>query len=179
MTHTQAYARPSSDVTDGNWVNSSGNNTDLFSYIDEAVASDSDYIQVQDSDGSAETCEVGLGAVDDPGVATGHKVTFRASENSGMNVVTLVVLLRQGTTTIKTMTENTFGSAETFEHTLSSGEANSISDYSALRLHFTATDGMGTTAVTRVYQAFLECPAPDEIILAPVASKANVLGMFD
>ena len=177
MTHTQAYSRPSSDITDGSWVNSASNNTDLFSYIDGASAG-SDYISVQHGMGGSLACEVGLEAVDDPGVNTGHKVTFRASEDSDMTAITLVVKLRQDTTTIDTFTENSFGAAETFEHAISESDAANITDYSALRLQFTSTDGMGGTT-TKVYHAFLEFPDPDALILAPVAARALLLGMFD
>ena len=177
MTHTQAYARPSSDITDGSWLNSSSNNTDLFSYIDGASAG-SDYISVQHGMSGSLACEVGLETVDAPGVNTGHKVTFRASEDSDSNSITLVVKLRQDTMTIDEFEEDSFGAAETFEHSISESDAANITDYSALRLQFTSTDGMGGTT-TKVYHAFLEFPAPDALILAPVASKANLLGMFD
>jgi hypothetical protein len=39
------YIRPDADEIDGNWVNESGSNTNLFNSIDESVASDSDYIR--------------------------------------------------------------------------------------------------------------------------------------
>jgi len=175
MTHTQAYARPASDITDGTWTNSAGNNTDLYSYIDGASAG-SDYIQVSHSMSGSEICEVGLDTVDDPGVNTGHRVTFRADQTSGS--VTLVVKLRQGTTTIDTFTESGFTSAETFDHAIAEGDAANITDYTALRLQFTSTEGMGGTT-TKIYHAFLECPDPDATVLAPVASRVNILGMLD
>ena len=52
------YARPDSDVSDGSFLNASGNNTNLYQSIDESTASDSDYVISTDSGYSADnmTC---------------------------------------------------------------------------------------------------------------------------
>ena len=42
------FARPDADISDGNWVNQAGNNTNLFASIDESVAADGDYIIATD-----------------------------------------------------------------------------------------------------------------------------------
>ena len=41
--------QPDADITDGNWVNEVGSNVDLYASVDEALASDSDYIRSGDS----------------------------------------------------------------------------------------------------------------------------------
>ena len=87
------YARPDSDDpgNDGTWVNES-DTTPLWSSIDEAVVSDSDYVYISDATG--EDFEVGLGTVTDPGSAAGdHKVYYRASDDSFTSANTVVVTL--------------------------------------------------------------------------------------
>lgn len=127
---TAQYARPVSDVSAGGWTASTG--SDLFAMLDEAAADDGDYITTT----SASTCEVALGSLSDPAVSTGHIVRYQLSADAGG----ITVRLRQGTTTIATWTHAPAPASLTlYEQTLSSGEANSITDYTALRLQFEAT----------------------------------------
>lgn len=126
---TVQYARPTSDVTTGAWVSSLGGS--LAAAIDEAIADDADYIGTT----YGSTCEVGLGSLADPGVSSGHKVRYRIAADAGA----IVVRLRQGTTTIASWTHDPAPtSLSTFEQTLSGAEADSITDYSALKLQFEA-----------------------------------------
>lgn len=127
---TAQYARPVSDVSAGTWTASTG--SDLFAMLDETSANDSDYIVTT----GTSTCEVALGSLTDPGSSNGHIVRYRISATSGG----IIVRLRQGTTTIATWTHASAPSSlTTYEQTLTGGEADSISDYSALRLQFEAT----------------------------------------
>ena len=129
-TVTAQYARPTSDVSAGTWTASSG--SDLFAMLDETAASDADYIVTT----GTSTCEVALGTLTDPSSSAGHIVRYRISATSGG----IIVRLRQGTTTIATWTHASAPtSLTTYEQTLTGGEADSISDYSALRLQFEAT----------------------------------------
>jgi hypothetical protein len=127
------YARPAADVTDGAWLNELGSATHLYSSIDETTASDADYIYTM----SASTCEVALGALNDPGVGSDHIVRYRAKGDGSTD---LIVTLRQGaSTTIATWTEaNASSTMTTYEHTLTTGEADNITDYTDLRLRFEA-----------------------------------------
>ena len=128
---TAQYARPTSDASAGTWTASSG--SDLYAMLDETTANDADYITTV----SASTCEVALGSITDPAVSTGHIVRYRLSADAGG----ITVRLRQGTTTIATWTHAPAPASLTlYEQTLSSGEANSITDYTALRLQFEATE---------------------------------------
>ena len=68
------YARPDSDVSDGSFLNASGNNTNLYQSIDESSASDSDYVISTDSGYSADNMTVGLSNVTDPENAANHVV---------------------------------------------------------------------------------------------------------
>ncbi len=129
-TPTVQLARPVSDVTAGTWTASTG--SDLYAMLDETVASDADYIVTT----AASTCEVALGSVSDPASSGGHVVRYRISANTGG----ITVRLRQGTTTIAAWTHNPAPSSlTTYAQTLSGAEADSITDYAALKLQFEAT----------------------------------------
>lgn len=67
------FARPSSDVADGNWLNEASSNTNLYASIDETSYSDSDYIRSGASP-SNDTCTVGLSSISTPDTGT---VTMR------------------------------------------------------------------------------------------------------
>jgi len=167
------YARPDSDVSDGNWYNSAGNQTNLYSYVDETSASDSDYIYADDNFGSTETCILGLGSVTDPSSATLHKFTVRAKENSGFGGVDFIVTLQQGGSDIATSSTHAPSSSfANFTTTLSASQANSITDYGALRLKIEATDNFGTGARTSVSHAYFECP---DASVAAVSNPAFLL----
>ena len=123
-------AAPSADVSAGGWTASTG--SDLYAMLDEAAADDGDYISTT----AASTCEVALGSLSDPASSTGHVVRYRISATSGG----ITVRLRQGTTTIASWTHDPApASLTTYEQTLSGGEADSITDYTALKLQFEAT----------------------------------------
>ena len=152
------YARPDSDVSDGRWVNSAGNNTNLYSYIDESTVDDSDYIHVTDDWGSTDVCTVGLGDVTDPSSAALHKFTVRALETGGMGSVDLTVTLLQGSTTIRAASWQPGTTYAGVTTTLTASEANAISDYTDLRLKIQAFDQGGMGTQTKVSWAYFECP---------------------
>lgn len=127
---TAQYARPTSDVSAGTWTASTG--SDLFAMLDETSANDSDYITTT----SASTCEVALGSLTDPASSTGHIVRYRISATGGG----IIVRLREGTTTIASWTHDPApASLTTYSQTLSGSEADSITNYAALKLQFEAT----------------------------------------
>lgn len=122
-------AVPSADVSAGGWTASTG--SDLYAMLDEAAADDGDYITTT----GASTCEVTLDSLSDPASSTGHIVRYRISSTGGG----ITVRLRQGTTTIASWTHSPAPtSLTTYEQTLSGAEADSITDYSALKLQFEA-----------------------------------------
>lgn len=125
---TQKLA-PVSDVSAGSWTPSSG--TDLYAMLDETAASDTDYIAAT----SATTCTLALASGSDPASSTGHILRYRLPPGSG----TVSVALKQGTTTIASWGPHSLtGSAQDFAQTLTGSEADSITDYSALRVEFTS-----------------------------------------
>jgi hypothetical protein len=124
------YARPDADVSDGAWLPSTG--ADLYACIDETTYSDTDYIYTT----SLSSCTIALSSLSDPADSANHVVRYRAAGDGSTD---LIVTLKQGSTTIATWTEaNASSTMTTYTHTLTTGEANSITDYSDLRLVFEA-----------------------------------------
>ena len=120
---------PVSDVSAGSWAPSSG--SDLYAMVDETAYGDTDYIYAA----SATTCTLALASGSDPSSSSGHILRYRLLAGSG----TVAVTLKQGTTTIASWGPHTLtGAAQDFAQTLTSGEADSITDYSALRVEFTS-----------------------------------------
>jgi hypothetical protein len=122
---------PDADITDGAWVPSTG--TDLYAVIDEASASDTDYA----STAVVSMMEVGLSNADDPLSSTGHIVRYRISAQNSQG---MTVRLMQGSTTIATWTHPALAATlTTYVQTLTGPQADSITDYTNLRLQFEAT----------------------------------------
>jgi hypothetical protein len=120
---------PISDVSAGAWTPSSG--SDLYAMLDESTYSDADYIVTS----SASTCEMRVTTAGDPAVSTGHVLRYRLLAGTG----SITALLKQGSTTIASYGPHTLtGSAQDFAQTLTGGEADSITDYSDLRVVFTS-----------------------------------------
>lgn len=120
---------PVSDVSAGDWTPSAG--TDLYAMLDEDPYSDTDYIVAE----TESTCTIAIEAGSDPSSSTGHILRYRLLAGSGKIAVTL----KQSTTTIASWGPHTLtGAAQDFAQTLTGGEADSITDYSALRVEFTS-----------------------------------------
>lgn len=124
------YLAPVSDVAAGSWLPSTG--SDLYAMLDETSYSDTDYIYTT----SATTATLGIASGGDPAVSTGHILRYRLLAGSGKIAVTL----KQSSTTIASWGPHTLtGAAQDFAQTLTAGEADSITDYSALRVEFTSS----------------------------------------
>ena len=158
------YARPDSDVSDGSWVNQAGNNTNLYQSIDESGGEDdSDYVISTDDSSASDTMEVGLSNISDPQGSSSHVVRYRAkgSDPSGFyGIPSLTVSLRQGTgTEIASSTNSSLTTSfADYNFTLSTSEANAITDYSDLRLRFVRAAGNGASETNLVSEAWFETP---------------------
>ena len=138
-------AYPSTDTVRDNWEDESGGTTNIYTHIDEAVVDTSDYIRTQFSP-SSDVYATKLDALSDPTSSTGHVVRFSYSKVDDANdQIDLTVELRQGYvsevslgTLIATVASLSDISATWTMHVyeLSSGEADSITDYSDLYLRF-------------------------------------------
>lgn len=152
------FLRPSSDITTTNWTRSSGTNA-YYTYIDETTSDSSDYVQIVTTTGSG--LEVKLSAGTDPVSSANHIVRVADwTVGSGAGEARTILLL-QGSTTIATVAtgnpSRTVGSTVTF--TLTGTQADSITDYSDLRLRFTANT-LAAGETYRVGWAEMEIPDP-------------------
>lgn len=124
------FSAPSADVSTGNWQPTSGSS--LYAMLDEIDPSDADYIRTATP---GDVCVVALEAATDPGVSTGHVVSYRIMGDGSSG---LQVSLMQGGTPIASWTHDPAPADwTTYAQTLSTGEADAITDYAALRLRFT------------------------------------------
>lgn len=165
------YARPSSDITTTNWTRSTGAGT-FASHIDEASADDADYIYTQ-TQGSG--VEIKLGSVTDPAGNTSHTVNLRYYVAGSGGGERHTVLLLQGGTTIATVVNNAAMSPRAtwnaVTYTLTTGEADAITDYTDLRLRFTAAT-LGAGEEYRI--SWAEMNVPD----APGGTPVGFRSMF-
>jgi hypothetical protein len=128
------YFRPTSDSSTGAWVTAP-----LYDKIDEATASDGDSISSPSNPNSA-TCKIKLSNGADPLLSTGHTVRYYQKDASSGQAINLTVRLVQGTTVIAQATHTGISNGwVTSSFNLSSGEADSITNYNDLYLEFVAT----------------------------------------
>lgn len=137
------FAYPSSDIT--NPANITGSYLD----IDEgATPSDSDYIHSENN--SSDTYECAIGTVTDPVSSANHIVRWKQAQadsnagtvapSSGGTNSTYSAWLYQGTTLIATLRTTDAHNESSFleeTYTLTSGEADNITDYTDLRFRIT------------------------------------------
>ncbi len=129
--------RPSADSVDGSWTNESGG-TDLYGSIDEASATDGDFIQSPSNPVNA-ACKIKIGA---PSIGSSIPtqpmvVAYRYSKSAVGAALDLTVRLLQGSTVIASWTETDIGlSWVTRERTLTAPQFASITDFSDLYIEF-------------------------------------------
>lgn len=127
---TYQRAVPVSDVSAGTWAPSTG--ASLYAVLDETAADDADYISTQ---AGGDACVVAFGTLTDPVSSAGHKISYRLAGDGASGIE---VALMQGATVIATWTHNPAPTGfTTYEQTLTGTQADSITDYTALRLRFT------------------------------------------
>lgn len=143
---------PNSDISAGSWSPSAGST--LWEVIDDQ--NDSDYAYEQNTN---TTFEVGIDSGTDPESSSNHTIYWSdfGTWLSRGSAPTVTMYLRQGLTTIASQgyvtTRNVTNQRS---YTLTSGEADSITDYTNLRLRFTGSGG--SLHNTRVGRARLEIP---------------------
>ena len=168
----------SGDVADGNWVNSAGNQTNLWQYI-TASGNNTTYITVEDEmEGTSYTCRVRFSGVTDPESATGHRIEFTVAEDSYSSAVTFYGKLRDSNASLISTSPAFYGSFDgSFAKkgwTLSSSEANSIpagAYGSGLILEFVSEDGMSMG--TNSYIGWASMQFPDAPSPPPAAATQN------
>lgn len=124
------YSRPVSDVAAGQWLPSTGST--LYGVVDEVTQDDADYIYTT----VGSTCSMALNTVVDPNTSSNQVIYYRAKSGTSS---TLVTSLMQGATTIATRTHTGLTSSfAEYQMVLTTGECDSITDYSALKIELTA-----------------------------------------
>ena len=152
-----AYARPDSTVSDTGWTTTGGA---IYSVLDETSPSDSDYTSTAVSGGIGdETFEVGLSNVTDPASSTGHIIRVRHKWTGTLFAGTIIVDLVQGTTVKATFFPTPGGTFATSTYTLSGSEADSITDYTDLRIRVTFQPDIDDDLTAFVSWAEFEVPA--------------------
>ena len=175
------YARPTSDVSTGGWVDQAAGTTNLYTRIDESVADDSDYIltPVLAEGGASYTYTAGHGTVTDPAIDTNHTWRYRyQAANAG---VTIVARLKCGSTTVKEVTHTNASTALTTNAVaLSTAEAALITDYTQIRTEFVASwpsSGPASTVTQNL------SPISDDLLggwaVTPLWSKVNRIPFDD
>ena len=129
------FSRPVSDVQLGGWSNPS------WSVIDEGISA-FDGVLASSPNKSDGILICSLSSVTDPEVGTGHSLAVRGYVASN-GVSTINIALKSAGSTIKTWTPAWTTSIADYSIALTSGEADSISDYSTLtvEIHFDYTSG--------------------------------------
>lgn len=142
------FGRPVSDASDGAWLNQAASAVDMYTSIDEVTASDTDYVE-SELNPSASPVVFGLTTtLEDPVSSSSHILRWRRQKDaSGGGTIGLTVELRQsyvseGTpgTLIATATADADIPAAWTDtsYTLSAGEADAITDYTALYVRIVA-----------------------------------------
>jgi len=166
------YARPDADISTGGW-----STAPLYASIDETSYSDADAISGPNKgDG---TCEIRLSDAIDPQTGSSHVLRVRGYENgTPVTGINLNVKLYQGATLIKDWLPTWTGSYASYELTLSVAEADTITDYTDLRVQFVQDYIAG--AQGRSYVSWFEFALPDAVLpnvtqavgVAPAATLA-------
>jgi len=146
------FARPSSDVVTDSWATAP-----LYSKINETSYETSTFINGPNkADG---TCEIGLSSITDPSSSSTHVMRVGAyaigTYGSGIN---LYVELYCGATLIKSWNPTLTTAFAQYSYTLTSGEADAITDYTDLRVKF--NQDYITGAQGRCYVSWFEFEVP-------------------
>lgn len=159
-------ARPTSDISAGSWTDEGtvDNDGNLWTSLDE-TSQDADSSYIRDA-GFNTTSEVRLGSITDPGVGTGHivHVFFRSIGSGGPERLTIDLV--QGTTVIETWANQSNRSGTYTDLNATMTAADSITDYTNLRVRLTASN-LGGSEEMRVTQVYLETPDAPAVLDMP------------
>lgn len=139
---SQQVLTPSSDISPGSWTAGHEPAGALWSALvpwDPGVASHDYILSEAFGAGNSTQCDIGLSVGFDPGLSTGHVLEVDAEGSAD----SITVELRQGATLIATLTCSPIGELTVFSHTLSAGEADAITDYTALFVRIFASSASG------------------------------------
>lgn len=149
------FARPDSTISTGGFT-AVGAPTHHEATDEVTANGDTDY---DEADSADTTLELGLSDVTDPELSTGHIMRF-THNSSGTNPPEKLnwQLMQEGTQIVViNNVQISRGSYATASYTLSSAEADTITDYSDLRFRFTLS-GLEAGEFIRITQAEFEVP---------------------
>lgn len=139
------FARPDATTVIGNYTDQGGGTVNIHLTIDEAVASDADYIRSPAAPIN-EACAFSLSDVTDPASSAGHIMRMRtATDLAAQQAIDFTQQLRQGYVseasqgTLIASQSRTAVTSTTFTdsaYTLSAAEADAITDYNGLFFRF-------------------------------------------
>jgi hypothetical protein len=132
---TTQTARPVSDVTVTNAVGVPTPGAGSGVYATLAANDDAHYAELSNTG----VVNVSFASLLDPLSGSGHTISYRAWYAGGATSGSQTVEVLQGTTVIASWTDTLTSTPAPFSHTLTSGQANAITDYSALRARITMT----------------------------------------
>lgn len=141
------FGRPISDASIGTWKDQGDGTTNIYTTIDETSASDADYIKSVDNPSSAPYATGLTTTLEDPVSNANHIIRWRRQKSaSGGGQIDLTITLNEGYTnegspgTQRCTTSDTDIPAAwaSTSYTLSSGEADAITDYTDLTLRIVA-----------------------------------------
>ena len=122
---------PTADVAAGAWISSLGGS--LFTPIGETTPNDADY----DYTTSPSVAKVTLATGTDPLSSTGHVIHVRAYSVSASQCK-FSLYLADGTTLIAEWTDTLTTGVAQYDHTLTAGQADAITNYAGLQVWLTA-----------------------------------------
>ena len=156
------FLRPSGDANIGDWTDKNGGSTNIYQSIDEEGADDNATTYITVDDGySPSSCEVFLTNAEDPVSSSDHIIRYTAtsSDDMDMGVMPLTIKLMQGAVEKASFDNNSLQvDSWTTNYTgiLNASQANSITDYTDLRLKFTTTGNESAGDTLSITQAYFE-----------------------
>ena len=136
-------SKPDADITDGGWIRSdNGTNTNLYQLVSDGTTT---YIY-DSSFGSPSPCTLGLENLTDPSSASDHTISVSGRYQSSSS--NIIFQLFEGATFRGGATGTLTNSFANYSYTLTSAEADAISDYTNLRIKLSASQGFSQVQIS-------------------------------
>lgn len=164
------YGRPSSTITDSDWTPSTG--VDLWECVNETPASDVDYMRATGND---QTVELKFSSLTDPVSSSGHILRLRALATGSSTPEKWTVTIYQGATLIATAFSNTTVTRTNYadySYTLTTAQADAITNYTDLRVRIVVSQAAGET----IDVSFIEFETPS---ITPAINKTETATATD
>ena len=169
--------RPDSDSSIVNWTTQTGSGANLYQSIDEITADDADFVQSDTSAINTEYCRTTLENVNDPQTSQSHTLRYRYRKDQALGrIIAINIRLLQGVSAIIAERDhaNVSPNWTQAEYTLTSTEADSITDYNDLRFQVTAVQ-TGGGAARRGQLSWFEMVVP--IATAYITKNISIKGI--